>query len=214
MAPPLAIAFDLNGTISQDEEIYFELFAELFAREGRPVSREEYFERLCGHVDTDVVRLWLGEGFPRVDDLLAERAQRFLDLARGGATVPEHARQAVRRAAGAVPAAVVSGAFRVEVDAILEGAGLTGHLQAVVALEDVEHPKPHPEAYLLASRLLGVDPSRMVAFEDSAVGIASAKEAGLRCIAVLGSMEPAMLDAADEIVERLDEAAVERSLRG
>ena len=48
--PPRAVAFDLNGTISHDEELYFEIFAELFRREGKPVTRTAYYEDLVGHV--------------------------------------------------------------------------------------------------------------------------------------------------------------------
>ena len=54
----------------------------------------------------------------------------------------------------------------------------------VVAGDDVTHSKPHPEAYLTASRLLGVDPQDCVAIEDSVPGIASAAAAGVFTIGV------------------------------
>ncbi|MFN8187270.1 MAG: HAD family phosphatase [Gaiellales bacterium] len=205
-----AIAFDLNGTLSHDEELYFEIFAELFEREGRPVTRREYFQELVGNADPALVRRWLGDDFARIDELLAERIERFLHLAADGRTVPAHTRDAVRKAAETLPVAVVSGAFRVEVDGILRGAGLATLLATVVALEDVTRPKPDPEAYLVAAGRLGVEPCRMLAFEDTAVGIAAAKTAGLRCIAVLGSQPAGLLAEADEVVERLDAALIER----
>ncbi len=136
--------------------------------------------------------------------------ERFLELAGDGGTVPQHTREAVRAASDALPAAVVSGASRAEVDSILRGAGLEPMLATVVALEDVTRPKPDPEAYLLAAERLGVPPAAMLAFEDTAVGIAAAKGAGLRCVAVLGSQAPDSLREADEIVERLDAELVAR----
>jgi beta-phosphoglucomutase-like phosphatase (HAD superfamily) len=207
---PRAIAFDLNGTLSHDEELYYAIFAELFEREGRPVARAEYFDELVGNVDETLVRIWLGDDFPRVGELLAERMERFLALVGDGRTVPRHTREAVRAASDALPVAVVSGAFRAEVDGILRGAGLEPMLAAVVALEDVTRPKPDPEAYLLASERLGVAPAEMLAFEDTAVGIAAAKGAGMRCVAVLGSQAPNRLREADEIVERLDSELIAR----
>jgi beta-phosphoglucomutase-like phosphatase (HAD superfamily) len=207
-----AIAFDLNGTLSRDEELYYAIFAELFAREGKPVSEEEYFGRLVGHVDEQLVKLWLGEDFPRVEELLAERIERFLALVEDGRTVGPDARAAVRAASEAVPIAVVSGAFRREVDAILDGAELRPYLRSVVALEDVVHPKPDPEAYALAAARLGLPPSSVLAVEDTRVGIAAAKAAGMRCVAVRGSQAEAALAGADEIVERLDASTVERLL--
>lgn len=56
--------------------------------------------------------------------------------------------------------------------------------QTVVAYEDVTHPKPHPEPYLLAMRRLGVRHDHTVALEDSASGIASALEAGCHVLAI------------------------------
>ena len=60
--------------------------------------------------------------------------------------------------------------------------------------------------------LLGVAAPDIVAFEDTEAGVASAKDAGLRCIAVLGTLSPARLLRADEIVERVDVPLMERLL--
>jgi HAD superfamily hydrolase (TIGR01509 family) len=178
------------------------------------VTREEYFSRLVGHVDEDLVRLWLGEAFPDAERLLAERLARFLELAADGRTVPEEARRAVVAASERVPVAIVSGAYRIEVQTILAGAALDGAVSAVVAFEDVARSKPHPDPYLRALELLEFEAADALAVEDTAVGIASAKAAGLRCVAVLGSQPADALAAADMVVAQLDEALVARLLRG
>jgi HAD superfamily hydrolase (TIGR01509 family) len=49
---------------------------------------------------------------------------------------------------------------------------------AIVAGDDVEKPKPHPEAYLRGAELLGVETSACVALEDSGFGAASAFSSG------------------------------------
>ena len=54
----------------------------------------------------------------------------------------------------------------------------------IVAGDDVEHGKPHPEPYLLAAALLGVEPGECIAFEDSLTGLRSAEAAGTRAIAI------------------------------
>lgn len=54
----------------------------------------------------------------------------------------------------------------------------------VVAGDDVVHGKPHPEAYLKAAQLLGVDPRQCVAFEDSIAGLRSAEAAGTIAIGI------------------------------
>jgi beta-phosphoglucomutase-like phosphatase (HAD superfamily) len=46
--------------------------------------------------------------------------------------------------------------------------------------EDVEFRKPHPRPYQYSAELLKIDPSLCLAIEDSAVGVASAKAAGIQ----------------------------------
>jgi beta-phosphoglucomutase-like phosphatase (HAD superfamily) len=43
---------------------------------------------------------------------------------------------------------------------------------------------PAADTYLGACRLLGVEPGRAIAIEDSPHGVSAAKAAGLRCVAV------------------------------
>ncbi len=54
----------------------------------------------------------------------------------------------------------------------------------VISGDEVTDPKPHPEAYLNAARLLGVDPRECVAIEDSVAGLASAVASGATTIGV------------------------------
>ena len=56
--------------------------------------------------------------------------------------------------------------------------------EVIVAGDDVEHAKPHPEPYLRAAAALGVDPADCLAFEDSEPGVASAVASGARVIAI------------------------------
>ena len=46
--PVLAVVFDFNGTLSDDEPILCEIFMHLFAEHGKPMSAQEYFDRLVG----------------------------------------------------------------------------------------------------------------------------------------------------------------------
>ncbi len=54
----------------------------------------------------------------------------------------------------------------------------------VIAGDDVEHPKPHPQPYLLAAERLGVEISDCVAIEDSEFGLVSAVASGAATIGV------------------------------
>ena len=126
--------------------------------------------------------------------------------------MPPEARQAVRDAAERVAVAVVSGSARSEIEPVLEAAGLSSSIATIVAAEDVEHGKPAPDGYLRALDQLAIGAQEALAVEDSDVGIAAAKAAGLRCAAVTGTLPRDRLRAADEIIERLDPDFVRRVL--
>jgi HAD superfamily hydrolase (TIGR01509 family) len=59
-----------------------------------------------------------------------------------------------------------------------------GTFAVVVTGDQVTRGKPHPEPYLHAARLLGVDPADALAVEDSPTGVASATAAGVMTLAV------------------------------
>lgn len=210
--PARAVAFDFNGTLSQDEPILYAVYRDLFAEEGHPLSEEDYYGTLAGHSEETIIGTWLGVEGDELARLVEERIDRYLALVGRGESVPDAVREAIAYAAARVPVAVVSGAFRREIEPVLAGADLTRHVTVVVAADDVERGKPAPDGYLQAVGLLGdgLRPGDVVAFEDTEAGVASAKAAGLACIGVLGTHPPERLAAADELVDALSVDVVRR----
>src|SRR6187401_1213936 len=145
MGRPRAIVFDFNGTLSLDEPILCKIFMELFAEHGKPLSAQDYFDVLAGLSDPEIVRTWLGPDHPDVDEVIEERIRLYRTAVADGSSVPPELREAVRFAAERVPLAIVSGAARVEIEPVVEAAGLTGCFEAIVPAEDVEHGKPQPD---------------------------------------------------------------------
>ena len=209
--PVRALLFDFNGTLSDDEHVQCEIYRRLFAEQGRPLPAEQYYAELAGFSDEEIVERWLGAGHPAAPHVLAERIRLFRESITDGSSVSPQVREAVRAAVGRAKLALVSGASRGEVEAVLRAAGLEV-FDAVVTMEDVARGKPDPEGYLRALELLGVEPGDAVALEDTEPGVASAKAAGVYTVGVLGTMGPERLAAADELVEHVDSALVERLL--
>ena len=213
-----AVVFDFNGTLSDDEPVLCEIFRELFAEHGRPLSVQEYYDALAGLSDPEIVRTWLGRDHPDLDAVIAERVRRYRAAVGDGSTIHEPVRAAVRYAAERVPVLIVSGAARAEIEPVLTAAGLAEVVRVVVSSDDVVDGKPHPEGYLHARELLGglrgSEPQSPLAagdvlvFEDTEAGIAAAKAARMRCVAVAGTLRPDRLAAADAVVAALDVAAV------
>ena len=213
MTPVRAIVFDFNGTLSDDEPILCEIFRELFAEQGRPLSAQEYYDELAGLSDPEIVMTWLGRDHPAVDAIVAERVERYRAAVSDGSSIHEHVREAVRYAAERVPLAICSGAARAEIVPVVAAAGLAPLFRGIVSSDDVEHGKPHPEGYLKALDLLdGVAPGDVLGIDDTEAGVASAKDAGLRVFAKQGTLDPHRLAAADELIERIDVELMQRVL--
>jgi beta-phosphoglucomutase len=144
--------------------------------------------------------------------LIEDRIARYNLLAADGLTVDEEMRAALRFAAARVPVAIVSAAARSEIDPVVDAAGIADAVTLVVSQDDVTNGKPDPECYLTAARLLGVDATRMLVFEDTDVGVAAAKAAGARVVGLTRTLGADRMADADELVERIDLPLMERLL--
>jgi HAD superfamily hydrolase (TIGR01509 family) len=208
-----AVIFDFNGTISDDEPVLCEIFMDLFAEHGKPMSAQEYFDELAGLSDPEIVRMWLGDDHPDVEAVIEERIVRYSEAVADGSTVHEHVREAVQYAAARVPVAICSGAARAEIEPVVEAAGLASCFGTIVSSDDVVHGKPDPEGYTKAVSALGVDPADALVVEDTEAGIASARAAGIGCVLALKTtLDPHRLAEADELIDRLDLDVMRRFL--
>lgn len=209
-----AVAFDFNGTLSDDEPVMCAIYERLFAEHGRPMTEADYYGSLAGNTEEAIIGGWLGVDGEELASLVAERIRRYQVAVADGRTVTPTLRDAVRYAAARVPVAVVSGAYREEIVPVIEAAGIAHLFVTLVTADDVSNGKPHPESYeLLVERLGdGAAPAEVAVFEDTEAGVAAAKDAGLRCIAVKGTLPDERLRRADELVDEIDVELMRRLL--
>jgi HAD superfamily hydrolase (TIGR01509 family) len=93
--------------------------------------------------------------------------------------------------------------------AILESAKVPYQRMVYVNGSEVKKKKPDPEIFLLAARLMDIEPGRCVVFEDAPSGVQAAKAAGAKCIAVTNSTTAANLSQADLICDSLEQIDIE-----
>jgi HAD superfamily hydrolase (TIGR01509 family) len=214
--PFRALIFDFNGTLSDDEDVMEAITAEVLGRHSRPPTHRQYIDRLAGLSDEMVVRTWLGDR-EDVDAIVAERIDVYRRQVYDGSTVDERMREVVRAAAARAPIAIVSGAALAEIQPVIDAAGIAGLFSCVVTSDDVLEGKPHPEGYLVGLGLLrgsvaDLQPAQVAVIEDTEAGVLAAKGAGMYCLGLLGTMTADRLSAADELVESIDLALIERLL--
>jgi len=80
---------------------------------------------------------------------------------------------------------------------VLRALNLEGDLDVVLTREDVQQPKPDPEIYLSACRLLELLPKECLAIEDSPAGVRAALAAGVETVAVATPFTREHLRSAD-----------------
>jgi mannitol-1-/sugar-/sorbitol-6-phosphatase len=96
-----------------------------------------------------------------------------------------------------VPWAVVTSAPRGLAVRRMRAAGLP-EPRVLVPADEIEHSKPHPDGYVRAAELLGVDPRDCVAFEDAEPGVRSARDSGARVV-VVGTLASSVTDGLDRV---------------
>ncbi len=105
--------------------------------------------------------------------------------------------------------AIASSADLIKVAANLNAIGLPpAGWAAIVTAEDVVHRKPAPDIFLAAAARMGCAPEACTVLEDAVTGVAAAKAAGMRCIAVAQTFPAARLTQADLVKERIAELAL------
>jgi beta-phosphoglucomutase family hydrolase len=101
-----------------------------------------------------------------------------------------------------------SSTHRENITTTLDVLGLQDFFAEIVTAEDVKRGKPDPEVFLTAATRIEVEPVDAIVFEDALVGIAAAKAAGMRVVAVATTEPRDKLSHADWVVDRLDELNV------
>lgn len=224
MSAPLAVILDFNGTLSDDEPLLDLLFRDALAEEaGIEMTSADYFERFAGLSDPEIADSALRAGGIDPSPALVERILRakvdgYLRAVEEEPPITNAATEFVEVLADRIPVAIASGAFREEVELVLELAGIRDRFDAVVCIDDVEAGKPDPEGYLLARERMNeasgstAPAADILAIEDSAAGVAAAHGAGMRCAAVAGDARAG--EAADFTIDRLSASTAEWLLRG
>jgi len=100
---------------------------------------------------------------------------------------------------------VATGSTRQVVEELLSKTGIRDYFSDLVASEDVQFSKPHPQPYQLLLQHLQVRPDQTLVIENAPLGITSALAADLICLAVATTNAPDLLAQASKVFITLDE---------
>lgn len=197
-----AVIFDLDGVLVDSNPLAERHWGKWAARHG--ISLERILAVHHGRPTVEIMR----EFAPELPDLAAQA--RLKEDAEADDTDGLAAFHGARGLLTAIPRdrwAIVTSGTRRTATIRLNYVGLPIP-DVFITANDVVHGKPDPEPYQKALARLGFPPARCVVIEDAPAGIASARAAGTRVVAVSSTNPRAALSAADAVVGSLDALTV------
>ena len=197
-----ALVFDFDGLICDTETSAFDSARDIYAERGVELTLEQWQSRIGTHGRHWLADLEAAIGPLHDRDELTERRQRVHhERLSMEAALPGVAAFTERAVEAGLRLAVASSSSFGWVSGHLERLSLLDRFSAISTCEHGVPAKPEPEVYLRAIEGVGARANEAIAFEDSPNGIAAAKAAGLRCIAIPNRMTSGLdLSAADAVV--------------
>jgi beta-phosphoglucomutase len=180
--------FDFDGLLVNTEELHFAAYREMCQRRGYKLdwTLSEFF--LAAHFDSSGLKNGIYREFPalfeqepRWEVLYAEKKQCYQELLEKGdlSLLPGVEEVLIALEKAGKRRCVVTNSPKIQVDLIKEKLPLLKTIPVWLTRENYKEPKPHPECYLTALKLLGQPNDRVVGFEDSTRGLKALRDAGV-----------------------------------
>lgn len=200
-----AIFFDVDGTLSDTDNLYSQRISRLMPRFLFP-DADQAARRLVMWLEAPGNALLSFADRINLDDPMAALVEwyfRHRRQPRRGFLLISGVDEMLSQLSRSYHLAVVSTRDAGAVMSFLEQFDLVKHFEAIISGQSARHTKPYPDPILLAAQKLGIPPENCVMIGDTTVDILAGKAAGTQTIGVLcGFGEEAELRrlGADEIV--------------
>ena len=178
-----AILWDNDGVLVDTEGLYFQAGREILATQGVALTQRDFADQSLKKGQS-VFDFLPDQNAESVERLRVKRNARYSALLKAGVRVLPGVVETLRALEGRVRMGIVTGSQRDHFDIVHAQTPLLPFFEFVIAREDYQEAKPHPDAYLTAMSLHGLSPETCVVVEDSERGCVAASRAGLRVLAV------------------------------
>ena len=179
--------FDMDGTLFDTEPISAQIWKEVAKEKGYTIP-EGVLQGVIGMSYTGGKEVFLqeiGEDFP-FESLCAEKIRRQNEWYNTHSVpvkpgVKEILNYAKRRG---IPCAVASSSPLIQIEILLNKAGLREYFSHLQSGESIKRGKPYPDIFLAVCKHFAVKPQDALVFEDSEKGLKAAEAGGIPAILV------------------------------
>jgi len=193
-----AYLFDLDGTLVQTDEAYFQVWKEILADFNITLTQEIYDTYIFSNADADVKHKLFPTASITITELTARKDALFLQHLHQIQTIAGAQDFINTLHVQAQKIAVVTNSNRKTAEAILKHINVKPELLIIGA--ECAAGKPSPEPYIAAVKAFDISPSKCVVFEDSKNGIISARGASVRCVVGIANSTNISIHADADIV--------------
>jgi len=181
--------FDLDGTLIDSMPAHYRAWDSAMRHFGLKTQLDEELFYSLGGVPTPRVAELMGKHYNLTLnplEVMEVKERMFSEQGVPSVTVIQPVADFARRVALTKPVAIVTGGTPDVVVPSLATVGLTEIFKVVVTASDVPpgRGKPEPDMFLLAAKLMKVDPTKCLVFEDAEPGIKAALAAGMKVVRV------------------------------
>ena len=211
--PAFATAFDLDGTLIDNNAYHILAWQEFYRKRGRELSTEDYLINFNGRTMPDVIKYVFQKNDMTKEDierctnekesLYRELYAPHIEPVKGLLPLLELLHQ------NNIPMVIATSGIEANIEFMFSHIPIRRYFKKVIKGTDITFGKPHPEMYLLAARELGLPAEKCIAFEDATVGIRSASDAGMKVVAVSTTHSEEELSGADMIVKDFEGINIE-----
>lgn len=181
-----AVAFDLDGTMFNTEDLYWQVGVELLDRRGCVLTRE-LVDQMMGRPGEVAYQIMIDHHKldDSITDLQRETDEIFEDVLPGQLEpMPGLIELLDTVDKLGLPKAITTSSRRSFVDRVMGISQLGDRFDFFLTSESVQQGKPHPEIYLTAARTFAVPTLSMMVLEDSQTGCRAAVDAGAFVVAI------------------------------
>lgn len=183
-----ACLFDMDGTLIDSEKVWIAAIRHAMGTKGIQLEYEQVAQIEYGHAWLDIfqtIRTTWPDAFQNIQEMEAITGVFYDEYtARESIAIEPSVTLLKALCAQGYAIGIVTGSIKTRINQTIRNLGLEKYVSTYVGAGDYVRGKPAPDSYLEAARRLNISPENCIAFEDSPAGVTSAKNAGMKCVAL------------------------------